>query len=91
MQDFKASSKIHNLNSYSYNPSDYRFLSFGIAGAILFMEAERLDSEWSCFLFKPIPILSLIGWVIWNAGTWTKFRKMILVGLIFGLLGSIFF
>jgi hypothetical protein len=70
-----------------HSKADRRFFSIGVLGAILFFLAERTDSHTLAFIFKPIPIYCLIGWVQWNAHSPSIHRRLVQIGLFFGSLG----
>lgn len=78
----------HKRNALLHKVSDARFFAVGVLSATMFFMGERTDSVWISFIFKPIPIYVLMAWVQWNAKTPSLFRRLILIGLFFGSLGT---
>ncbi|MGE7994369.1 lysoplasmalogenase [Pseudomonas sp. NPDC089554] len=68
-------------------PRSGHLLIIAFAAAALYLYAEASDNSLLALLSKPLPVLALIAWLLTTPAT--TYRRWIIIGLAFSVLGDI--
>lgn len=58
-----------------------------LGGVLLFLLGLHLELKWLCLLSKPLPVIALLLWLRTAAAS--AYRRWIVIGLLFSLLGDV--